>query len=69
MSDDITSVGQMVARARTSAGLTVAQVADTTRIRATLVSAIEQDDFRLCGGEVVGPLATGHADGAGVERV
>ena len=34
MSDDITSVGQMVARARTSAGLTVAQVADTTRIRA-----------------------------------
>ena len=57
MSDDITSVGQMVARARTSAGLTVAQVADTTRIRATLVSAIEQDDFRLCGGDV---YARGH---------
>ena len=57
MSDELTTVGQMVAHARTAAGLTVAQVADTTRIRATLVSAIEQDDFRLCGGDV---YARGH---------
>lgn len=58
MSDDETmSVGRMVARARTAAGLTVAQVADATRIRATLVSAIEADDFRLCGGDV---YARGH---------
>jgi cytoskeletal protein RodZ len=58
MSDDETwSVGRMVARARTDAGLTVAQVAEATRIRATLVTAIEDDDFRLCGGDV---YARGH---------
>lgn len=58
MSDDETmTVGRMVADARTAAGLTVAQVADSTRIRATLVSAIEEDDFRLCGGDV---YARGH---------
>ncbi len=58
MSDDESmTVGRMVADARTAAGLTVAQVADATRIRATLVSAIEQDDFRLCGGDV---YARGH---------
>lgn len=58
MSDDEpTTVGRTVAEARLAAGLTVQQVADATRIRATLVSAIEQDDFRLCGGDV---YARGH---------
>ena len=51
------TVGQTVARARADAGMTVAQVADGTRIRATLVRAIENDDFRLCGGDV---YARGH---------
>jgi cytoskeletal protein RodZ len=51
------TVGQTVARARGDAGMTVAQVAATTRIRATLISAIEADDFRLCGGDV---YARGH---------
>jgi cytoskeleton protein RodZ len=51
------TVGQTVARARTEAGLTVAQVADRTRVRATLVENIEKDDFRLCGGDV---YAKGH---------
>jgi cytoskeletal protein RodZ len=51
------TVGQTVARARLDAGMTVAQVADGTRIRATLVKAIENDDFRLCGGDV---YARGH---------
>ena len=51
------TVGQTVARARADAGMTVAQVADATRIRATLVHAIEKDDFRLCGGDV---YARGH---------
>ena len=35
----------------------MAQVAEATRIRATLVTAIEADDFRLCGGDV---YARGH---------
>ena len=51
------TVGQTVARARTEAGLTVAQVADSTRVRATLIENIEKDDFRLCGGDV---YAKGH---------
>ena len=51
------TVGQTVARARTEAGLTVAQVAGSTRVRATLIENIEKDDFRLCGGDV---YAKGH---------
>ena len=51
------TVGKSVERARTSAGMTVGQVAETTRIRATLITAIENDDFRLCGGDV---YARGH---------
>ncbi len=58
MSDDsVMTAGQTVAAARLAAGLTVAQVADATRIRATLVTAIENDDYRLCGGDV---YARGH---------
>ncbi|MGD9957636.1 MAG: helix-turn-helix domain-containing protein, partial [Candidatus Nanopelagicales bacterium] len=58
MSEDTgMTVGRMVSDARTAAGLTVPQVADATRIRATLVTAIEKDDFRLCGGDV---YARGH---------
>lgn len=57
MSEDVLTVGQTVARARVAAGLTVDQVAGATRIRATLVRAIENDDFSLCGGDV---YARGH---------
>ena len=51
------TVGETVARARAAAGMTVAQVAETTRIRSALISAIEDDDFRPCGGDV---YARGH---------
>jgi cytoskeletal protein RodZ len=57
VSDAALTVGQTVARDRAAAGMTVAQVAASTRIRATVVSAIEDDDFRLCGGDV---YARGH---------
>lgn len=57
MSDEELTVGQIVARARVAAGLTVDQVAAATRIRGTLVRAIENDDFSLCGGDV---YARGH---------
>lgn len=56
MDGDLT-VGALVARARQEAGLTVDQVAQSTRVRATVIRAIEQDDFRLCGGDV---YARGH---------
>lgn len=50
-------VGASLAAAREEAGLTVAEVAEQTRIRATVVRAIESDDFSLCGGDV---YARGH---------
>lgn len=51
------SIGETLVEARLEAGLTTAQVAETTRIRRTLVEAIEADDYRLCGGDV---YARGH---------
>ena len=57
MTEALLTVGQTVARARTAAGMTIAQVAEQTRVRGTVISAIEDDDFRLCGGDV---YARGH---------
>ena len=51
------SVGQALQAARTQAGLSVEEVAAATRIRATIVRAIDRDDFALCGGDV---YARGH---------
>jgi cytoskeleton protein RodZ len=51
------SIGETLASARSAAGLTTADVAERTRIRRTLVEAIEADDYRLCGGDV---YARGH---------
>jgi cytoskeleton protein RodZ len=45
------SIGQQLATARTEAGLTVEQVSDATRIRQTIISAIENDDFSRSGGD------------------
>ncbi|HVX46283.1 MAG TPA: helix-turn-helix domain-containing protein [Mycobacteriales bacterium] len=44
------SVGQALSEARIAAGLSIEDVAATTRIRAALVQAIEHDDFSGCGG-------------------
>ena len=52
-----TSIGASVASARESAGMSVREVSDRTRIRASVVEAIERDDFSLCGGSV---YARGH---------
>lgn len=51
------SIGQTLARAREQAGLSVDDVAAATRVRRTLVSKIEQNDFALCGGDF---YARGH---------
>jgi cytoskeletal protein RodZ len=55
--DDRPSVGHALAQARHAAGLTVDEVSSTTRVRAPIVVAIEQDDFSRCGGDV---YARGH---------
>ncbi len=51
------SIGETLMAARENAGLSVEQVAETTRIRRTLVQAIEDDDFSPCGGDF---YARGH---------
>jgi len=46
------SVGSMLAGARIAAGLSIDDLAYKSKLRATIISAIERDDFSLCGGEV-----------------
>lgn len=50
-------VGKLLQRARLAQSLSVAELAERTRIRPTLVEAIERNDFDACGGEV---FARGH---------
>lgn len=51
------SIGETLATAREKAGLTVTQVSEATRIRETVIRAIERDDFAVCGGHF---YARGH---------
>ena len=51
------SIGEDLAAARRRAGLTLTQVSKRTCIRETIIGAIEQDDYRLCGGDF---YARGH---------
>ena len=51
------SIGDTLADARRQAGLTITQVSQRTRIRESIIAAIEQDDFSACGGDF---YARGH---------
>ena len=51
------SIGDTLAQARRQAGLTIAAVSKETRIRESIISTIEQDDFSSCGGDF---YARGH---------
>ncbi len=51
------TLGSELAAARAARGLSIDEVALSTRIRATLIRAIEDDDFSQCGGAV---YARGH---------
>ena len=51
------SIGEDLAQARCRAGLTVAQVSQRTRIRQTIIGAIERGEFAACGGDF---YARGH---------
>lgn len=50
-------VGRSVESARTMAGMSVEDLADRTKIRASIITAIEGGDFSACGGDV---YARGH---------
>ena len=51
------SIGDTLAEARRQAGLTITQVSQETRIRESIIRAIEQGDFSPCGGDF---YARGH---------
>jgi cytoskeletal protein RodZ len=46
------SAGQMLRAARTERGLSLDDLADVTKLRASILSAMEEDDFSHCGGLV-----------------
>jgi cytoskeletal protein RodZ len=51
------SIGEEIRAARKGADLTIAEVADRAKLRVTVLQAIENDDFSLCGGDT---YARGH---------
>jgi cytoskeletal protein RodZ len=51
------SIGQTLSAARREAGLSIEDISARTRLRATVLRAIENDDFSLCGGDF---YARGH---------
>jgi cytoskeletal protein RodZ len=46
------STGQMIQQAREAAGLSLDQVAAATKIRSSILAAMEEDNFSHCGGDV-----------------
>lgn len=46
------SAGQMLAAARAARGLTLDDLAQATKLRASILGAMEADDFSHCGGTV-----------------
>ncbi len=50
-------IGGALAEARSEAGMTITQVSERTRIRATIIRDIERDDYSACGGDF---YARGH---------
>jgi len=51
------SIGEEIRAARKGADLTIAEVAGRAKLRVTVLQAIENDDFSLCGGDT---YARGH---------
>jgi hypothetical protein len=45
------SIGEVLVNARRRAGLSVTQVSQQTRIRETIITGIEGDDYSACGGD------------------
>lgn len=54
------NIGETLANQRQQSGLTIAQVSSQTRIRETVIRAIERNDFTPCGGNF---YARGHIKG------
>lgn len=64
------AIGETLAEARRARGLSVEQVSERTRIRATVIRAIEADEFEICGAPVYARghiRSIGHAVGVDAE--
>lgn len=46
------STGSLIRQAREAAGLSIDDVSHATKIRASILGAMEADDFSHCGGDV-----------------
>lgn len=46
------SAGQMLNEARTARGMSLEDLANVTKLRASILGAMENDDFSHCGGDV-----------------
>jgi len=46
------TVGPRLRSAREQSGMSISDVAAATRLRASIIEAMEADDFSLCGGAV-----------------
>ncbi|MBI1351392.1 MAG: helix-turn-helix domain-containing protein [Actinomycetales bacterium] len=46
------STGQMLKAAREASGMTLDELAQATKLRASILAAMEEDDFSHCGGTV-----------------
>jgi hypothetical protein len=46
------TVGESLAQARYQAGLTIDELSERTKIRATVIRSIEADDYEACGGDL-----------------
>lgn len=57
MQDPSGRAGEILQRAREKAGLSVDEVADSLKVRASIIEGIEANDFTLCGGVI---YAKGH---------
>lgn len=57
MLDQFGSVGDSLRHARENAGLSIDDVVNVVKIRASVLIAMEKDDFSLCGGAT---YARGH---------
>ena len=55
--DNTRSIGDEIRAARKGADLSIVEVANQAKLRVTLLQAIENDDFSLCGGDT---YARGH---------
>jgi cytoskeleton protein RodZ len=46
------SAGEMLKSARAASGMSLDQLAEATKLRASILAAMEEDDFSHCGGVV-----------------